>query len=268
MHLDKSQPGEKAAERGSCSLVPEASSKQGYQNRELAADSENLRFVSDVAAPPRDSTLPREPTRSTRPIDSLPREPSYTEAHTVAQDLGTSSSATKVSSLDTNSAMSSPHGGSSDSEPEDPSTTPKPSDSTPGQSANVEGKPSEQPEGSSDTLMKDLISVLQGLVRDTIFAWGSVTITVFKCMTKLRQVAGAAAVAIAPVALAAVGFTSSGVAAGSLAAAYQATLGGFIAKGSVFALLQSFGAAGIPAAVQTGIAAIGAAGAGGVTALS
>ncbi|XP_075728247.1 uncharacterized protein LOC142769162 [Rhipicephalus microplus] len=141
--------------------------------------------------------------------------------------------------------MSSPHGGSSDSEPEDPSTTPKPSDSTPGPSANVEGKPSEQPEGSSIKEKLKKAGIVAGVA----------------------LVAGAAAFASAPVALAAVGFTSSGVAAGSLAAAYQATLGGFIAKSSVLALLQSFGTAGIPAAVQTGIAAVAATGTGGVTAL-
>lgn len=62
----------------------------------------------------------------------------------------------------------------------------------------------------------------------------------------------------APVALAAAGFTSSGVAAGSMAAAYQATLGGVIAKGSVFAALQSFGAAGLPAMAQATTAVAGA----------
>lgn len=70
--------------------------------------------------------------------------------------------------------------------------------------------------------------------------------------------AGAAAVAAAPLALAAVGFTSSGVASGSMAAAYQATLGGVIAKGSVFAALQSAGAAGLSAMAQATTAAVGA----------
>ncbi|KAH6924155.1 hypothetical protein HPB50_013076 [Hyalomma asiaticum] len=69
---------------------------------------------------------------------------------------------------------------------------------------------------------------------------------------------GALAVVAAPVVLAAAGFTSSGVAAGSMAAAYQATLGGVIAKGSVFAALQSFGAAGLPAMAQATTAVAGA----------
>jgi len=58
--------------------------------------------------------------------------------------------------------------------------------------------------------------------------------------------AGAVAVVDAPAALTAVGFTSAGVAAGSLAAATQsAVYGGYVASGSVFALAQSSGAAGI-----------------------
>uniref|UniRef100_L7LY58 Putative interferon alpha-inducible protein n=1 Tax=Rhipicephalus pulchellus TaxID=72859 RepID=L7LY58_RHIPC len=68
-------------------------------------------------------------------------------------------------------------------------------------------------------------------------------------------VAGAAgAVVAAPAVLAAAGFGAAGVAAGSAAAAIQATMGGFVAKGSVFAICQSWGAAGLPLAVK-GIAA-------------
>ena len=59
-------------------------------------------------------------------------------------------------------------------------------------------------------------------------------------------VAGAVGVVVAPVALTAAGFTSAGVAAGSLAAATQSAIyGGYVASGSVFALAQSAGAAGI-----------------------
>lgn len=42
--------------------------------------------------------------------------------------------------------------------------------------------------------------------------------------------------------LAFLGFTPAGVVAGSWAAAWQATMGGVIAEGSLFALLQSLGA--------------------------
>lgn len=61
----------------------------------------------------------------------------------------------------------------------------------------------------------------------------------------------------APLALAAVGFGSGGVVAGSLAAAAQSAIGN-VAAGSTFAVLQSCGAAGIPAAAQTLIGAAGA----------
>ena len=44
--------------------------------------------------------------------------------------------------------------------------------------------------------------------------------------------------------LSALGFTPSGVAAGSLAAAWQASIGN-VAAGSTFAMLQSIGAAGL-----------------------
>ena len=54
---------------------------------------------------------------------------------------------------------------------------------------------------------------------------------------------------------------SAGVTAGSATAAWQASIGN-VAAGSLFALLQSFGAAGIGAAVP----AVAGAGAGGLTA--
>lgn len=61
---------------------------------------------------------------------------------------------------------------------------------------------------------------------------------------------GVAAVAAAPVVLAAVGFGTGGVVAGSLAAGMQASIGN-VAAGSAFAVLQSWGAAGIPLFAQT-----------------
>ena len=54
--------------------------------------------------------------------------------------------------------------------------------------------------------------------------------------------------------LGAVGFTSTGVAAGSTAAAMQAGIGN-VAAGSAFAALQSAGAASAGGAVTTGIGA-------------
>ncbi|XP_052270853.1 interferon alpha-inducible protein 27-like protein 2B isoform X2 [Dreissena polymorpha] len=62
--------------------------------------------------------------------------------------------------------------------------------------------------------------------------------------------AGAGAVAAAPVVLSAVGFTSAGVAAGSIAAGLQ---GPAVASGSLFALLQSAGAAGLTTGTQAGV---------------
>ena len=50
--------------------------------------------------------------------------------------------------------------------------------------------------------------------------------------------------------LSALGFTPSGVAAGSLAAAWQASIGN-VPAGSIFAMLQSIGAAGIKATGAT-----------------
>ncbi|KAL1416262.1 hypothetical protein MTO96_006380 [Rhipicephalus appendiculatus] len=164
---------------------------------------------------------------------------------TVTRQPETSSSATNVSSSRTSSTKPCPHGETSDSESEDSGKTSKPSDLTPGPSANGNGKPSKKPDDSSTKEKLKMAAIVAGVA----------------------ALVGAAAVVAAPVALAGIGFTSSGVAAGSMAAAYQATLGGFIAKGSVFAVLQSFGAAGIPAAVQGGIAAAGATVGGGITAL-
>ncbi|KAH7933328.1 hypothetical protein HPB49_011566 [Dermacentor silvarum] len=69
-------------------------------------------------------------------------------------------------------------------------------------------------------------------------------------------VTGAVAVVAAPFVLAGLGFTSSGVATGSLAAGYQATLGGVIVKGSLFSLCQSAGAAGLAATGNATVALV------------
>uniref|UniRef100_A0A131Y5F0 Putative interferon-induced 6-16 family n=1 Tax=Ixodes ricinus TaxID=34613 RepID=A0A131Y5F0_IXORI len=78
----------------------------------------------------------------------------------------------------------------------------------------------------------------------------------------LGAVAFAGATMVAPAIVGALGFGSAGVAAGSTAAWAQSTfLGGVIAKGSAFATVQSWGAAGIPIAAKlvTGAAAAAAA---------
>ena len=57
--------------------------------------------------------------------------------------------------------------------------------------------------------------------------------------------AGAFTVLALPHALAFVGFVPAGIAGGSLAAAWQATMGGVVAGGGLFALLQSISVAGL-----------------------
>ena len=57
--------------------------------------------------------------------------------------------------------------------------------------------------------------------------------------------AGAFTVVALPAALSFIGFTATGVAGSSLAAAWQATMGGVVSGGGVFALLQSISAAGL-----------------------
>ncbi|CAG10724.1 unnamed protein product, partial [Tetraodon nigroviridis] len=69
------------------------------------------------------------------------------------------------------------------------------------------------------------------------------------------------AVALVPVALGALGFTSAGVAAGSLAAKMMSAAaianGGGVAAGSLVAVLQSAGMAGLSAATNMVLAGAG-----------
>ncbi|KAH8024370.1 hypothetical protein MRX96_021433 [Rhipicephalus microplus] len=71
-------------------------------------------------------------------------------------------------------------------------------------------------------------------------------------------VGAAAAVAAAPVALSAIGFGKVGVTAGSTAAAINSSIGGTIAKGSLYSLCQHWGAVGLPAMLKATAAAGGA----------
>ncbi|XP_068730852.1 interferon alpha-inducible protein 27-like protein 2A [Montipora capricornis] len=71
----------------------------------------------------------------------------------------------------------------------------------------------------------------------------------------LGVAAGAAAVAAAPVVLSAVGFTSGGIALGSIAASVQSTFYGGAAS-RVFAALQSAGMAGIGSTTSAAIGGV------------
>ncbi|XP_075530376.1 uncharacterized protein LOC142563671 isoform X2 [Dermacentor variabilis] len=221
--------GELFAETEDFGLVPGATAPLRTSSRtsqpcrpvdgELIAELEGLRLVSEVRAPPLASATTIKPKRA---VDS-----------TVAEKPGTSQTA---------SASSHQPGATvdnrDDTESEDTDTKPKPSGSAPGASAPGNGKPPDEQHFLSSEA-KDKLKTA-GIVAGVAVGLG------------------AAAVLAAPVALAAVGFSSTGVVAGSTAAAYQATLGGYIAQGSVFALCQSWGAAGLTATAQAGVAAGGA----------
>lgn len=73
---------------------------------------------------------------------------------------------------------------------------------------------------------------------------------------------GVGAVALAPVVLGAVGFTSAGIAAGSLAASMMSAAavanGGAVAAGSLVAVLQSAGAVGLSVTASAAVASVGA----------
>ncbi|XP_017270400.1 interferon alpha-inducible protein 27-like protein 2 isoform X2 [Kryptolebias marmoratus] len=74
-------------------------------------------------------------------------------------------------------------------------------------------------------------------------------------------VGGVGAVMAAPLVLGAIGFTSTGIAAGSFAASMMSAAavanGGGVAAGSLVALLQSAGAAGLSATANAALAGIG-----------
>ena len=66
--------------------------------------------------------------------------------------------------------------------------------------------------------------------------------------------AGVGAIVLTPLVLGAVGFTAAGVAAGSIAASIQ---GPAVASGSLFAICQSVGAAGLGAGGTAGVFSAG-----------
>lgn len=67
------------------------------------------------------------------------------------------------------------------------------------------------------------------------------------------------AIFVAPAAIGLIGFGSMGVAAGSYAAAWQSTMGGYVAAGSLFSGLQSVGATGAILSSTKAVAAVGTA---------
>ena len=77
---------------------------------------------------------------------------------------------------------------------------------------------------------------------------------------------GLGIVVAAPVALPVIGFSSSGVVAGSLAAAIQSSIGN-VAAGSIFATLQSIGATGGLSWAAQGVMAAGTVAAGAIIAI-
>jgi len=77
-------------------------------------------------------------------------------------------------------------------------------------------------------------------------------------MVAAGLVVGGGAIIAAPIALTAIGFGSAGVVGGSIAAAWQASIGN-VAAGSIFAACQSAGAVGISAATSAAIGSAGAA---------
>ncbi|XP_065283724.1 uncharacterized protein [Dermacentor albipictus] len=221
--------GELFAETEDLGLVPEATAPLHASSRTsqpcravdgaLIAGLEDLELVSGVGASPLASAASSELERT---VDSTVAEKPDT------QQTASASSHQPGVTVDRRY----------DTKSEDTDTTPTPSDSAPGPSVPGDGKPTDE----QDFLSSEAKEMLKtaGIV-------AGVTLGV-----------GAVAVLAAPLALAAAGFSSTGVVAGSAAAAYQATLGGYIAQGSLFALCQSWGAAGLTATAQAGVAAGGA----------
>ncbi|XP_050046941.1 uncharacterized protein [Dermacentor andersoni] len=218
---------------------------------ELFAETEDLGLVPEATAPLRTSSRTSQPCR---PVDgeliaeleglrlvSEVRAPPLASATTSKPKRTVDSTvAGKRDTSQTASASSHQPGAivdnRDDTESEDTDTTP--SGPPPGPSAPGNGKP------------PDKQHFLSSEAKDKLKTAGIVA--------GVAVGLGAAAVLAAPVALAAAGFSSTGVVAGSTAAAYQATLGGYIAQGSAFALCQSWGAAGLTATAQAGVAAGGA----------
>nr|CAE00395.1 TPA: putative ISG12(1) protein [Ictalurus punctatus] len=75
-------------------------------------------------------------------------------------------------------------------------------------------------------------------------------------------VGAACSVVLAPVVISAAGFTTGGIAAGSVASSMMSSAaianGGGVASGSMVAILQSFGAAGLTKAATAAVVSAGA----------
>ncbi|XP_077493904.1 uncharacterized protein LOC144104644 [Amblyomma americanum] len=116
----------------------------------------------------------------------------------------------------------------------------------------------ETPSGSEQLCARCAATLSKGAGKSSAGKSSSIPWKTIGITAGTAVVTGTAAVVLAPLALSAAGFSAGGVVAGSMAAGIQSTMGGVIAKGSLFALCQSWGAVGLTTAAQAACAATGA----------
>ncbi|KAM4723449.1 uncharacterized protein FYW61_014214 [Anableps anableps] len=187
-------------------------------------------IFSDQQSAPQDTDIPLQPTHTASNINTQSLSPPDRDTHTPVSQMGRDGSPERVSAA------------------APPAKTPTTSENEPQKQQDPPAQDSAQAAENSkpESGNGNFFSKPAGK---------------FLAIAGTAVIGGVGAVALAPIVLGAIGFTSAGIAAGSYAASMMSAAaianGGGVAAGSLVAILQSAGAVGLSATASAVVASVG-----------